>query len=68
MTVSEPTIADSARLNSSQAARILEMSRETLRKYTDEGLIRCGYRRLGSQSRRRFYSGREIKRFWRVMV
>ena len=70
MTLSEPIIADTARLNASQTARLLEMSRDTLRKYTDGGLIKCGYRRLVSKTAtpRRFYMGHEIKRFWRATV
>lgn len=70
MTTTEPIIADTARLNASQTARLLDMSRDTLRKYTDEGLIKCGHRRLVSKTAtpRRFYVGHEIKRFWRATV
>lgn len=39
--------------------------RNTLKKYTDAGAIKCGFRR---ESGRKFYAGSEILRFWRAYM
>ena len=65
LTISEPMVNDTDRLNVTQAARVLGIDRSTLRRHSDEGLIkfsvnqRTGYRK---------YSGREIKRYWRMQA
>ena len=43
--------------------KILGIHRNTLLNYTKAGYIRCGYR---ATSKRKFYYGREIVRFWRA--
>lgn len=62
MTVIEPNISDGARLPIGKAAQVLGISRETLRLHTDEGRLKC---RFNPATKRRVYSGREIKRYWR---
>lgn len=64
MTATMPTINDTDQLSISQAAQVLGIHRNTLRKHTDEGLIRCGFRR---NTGRRYYLGREIKRYWKIV-
>lgn len=55
-----PDVPDNSRYPIGKAATILGISRDTLRKYTEEGKIKCGFRR---ENNRRFYTGSEIKRF-----
>lgn len=65
LTMSEPMVNDTDRLNVTQAAAVLGINRSTLRRHSDEGLIkfsvnqRTGYRK---------YSGRDIKRYWRTQA
>lgn len=59
----EPQVASEGRYTVGQTCRALGIHRNTLRKYTDAGMIKCGFRR---ESARKFYLGREIVRFWRA--
>jgi DNA-binding transcriptional MerR regulator len=65
LTISEPIVNDTDRLNITQAAAVLGIHRNTLRQHSDEGLIkfsvskRTGYRK---------YLGRDIKRYWRMQA
>ncbi len=63
MSIEEPKISDTAKVPIGKAAELLEISRNTLRRHTDNGYIRCGYNRV---NKRRFYTGAEIKRYWRA--
>jgi DNA-binding transcriptional MerR regulator len=63
MTRQEPNIKDEERLPIGEAARLLEMSRDTLRKHTDEGYVKCIFNRV---NKRRVYQGKELKRYWRA--
>jgi len=64
MTV-EIQVNESGRYPIGEAAKILGIHRNTLRKYTDEGMIKCGFRR---ESGKRFYLGSELLRFWRAAL
>ena len=57
-----PNVADDSRFPIGEAAALLGVSRGALRRYTDEGVIKCGRYRA---NKRRFYKGSELKRFWR---
>lgn len=48
-----------------QVCKVLCIHRNTLRRYTEIGVIKC-YR--SKQSGRKFYSGREILRFWKYKL
>ncbi len=65
ITAIEPTVSATARYSITQAAGILGISRITLRRYTDSGLIKCGFRR---ETARKFYLGSEILRFWKAQL
>jgi len=65
MKLTEPEIADSARVPIGVAAQILEISRDTLRKYTKNNKIKCGYRKT---NKLKFYTGAELKRFWKAQI
>lgn len=59
----EPDIADSAKVPIGKAAEILGISRDTLRKHTDNGLIKCSFQK---GTYRRQYRGADIKKYWRT--
>jgi predicted site-specific integrase-resolvase len=44
MTAEEPRVSREGRYSVTQTCLALGISRNTLRKYTDEGYIKCGYR------------------------
>lgn len=59
----EPNVTATGRYSITQTAAALGLHRNTLRKYTEAGFIKCGFRR---ESARKFYAGSEILRFWRA--
>jgi len=63
MTPTEPNISDGARYGLKEAAELLQVHRNTLYNHTKRRLIRCGYRRTNG---RPFYTGRELKRYWKA--
>jgi DNA-binding transcriptional MerR regulator len=65
LTTTLPMINDSDRFNVSQAAKVLGINRSTLRRHSDEGLIRYSVsRRTGYRK----YLGRDIKTYWRTQA
>lgn len=56
-------ISDRSRYSSKQAAQLLKISRSTLKKYTDLGDIKCEFYKHNG---RRFYTGYDIKKFWKA--
>ncbi len=65
MTAIEPQVSLTGRYSIGEASAILGINRSTLRRYTNAGYIKCGFRR---ESARRFYLGSEILRFWRAQL
>ncbi len=65
MITSDLHVSDTGRYSVTETAGILGIHRNTLRRYTDRGLIRCGFRR---GTGRKFYLGSEIRRFWSAMA
>lgn len=65
MRITEPNIPDTAKVPIGKAANILGISRDTLRNHTYNGHIKCGYNRI---NKRRFYTGRELKRYWKAQM
>lgn len=63
MSNTEPAANPASRYSIKETTALLCISRNTLKKYTDLGFIRCGYHKA---TLRRFYTGLEIVRFWRV--
>lgn len=60
----EPKVADTARVPIGEAADLLGISRETLRVHSNNGFINC---RFNQATKRRYFTGRELKRYWRKM-
>ena len=51
MIATEPEVSLTGRYPIGQAAEILGVSRNTLRKYSDLGMIKTGHRRTGKMER-----------------
>ena len=64
MTTTMPIIKETDQFSITQAASVLGIHRHTLRIHTEGGLIKCGYRK---HSGRRFYTGKELLRYWRTL-
>ncbi|MBR5271816.1 MAG: helix-turn-helix domain-containing protein [Clostridia bacterium] len=65
ITAVEPKVEAAGRYSVAQASEALGIHRNTLRNYTEQGLIKCGFRR---QTARKFYLGSEILKFWRAQL
>lgn len=65
ITAEEPQVAIAGRYSVKETCEHLGIHRNTLRKYTDEGDIKCIFRR---PSGRKAYLGQEILRFWKAML
>ncbi|MDR0763049.1 MAG: DNA-binding protein [Bacteroidales bacterium] len=60
--MTEPQVADNGRYSIKKTCEMLGIHRNTLRKYTLAGVIKCGYR---PPYMRKFYIGKEIVRCWK---
>ena len=65
LTFNEPVVSANNRYTVSETCKILGICRNTLLKYTRMGAINYGMRR---NMRNKFYTGREILRFWRSQI
>lgn len=63
MTSDEPKVSMTGKYPIGEATRLLCVARNTLRQYTRDGKIKCGWSRANG---RRFYTGAELLRFWRA--
>lgn len=63
--IEEPKVNKGGRYTVKQTAEALGIHRNTLRHYTKQGLIKCGFRKANY---RKFYEGREIIRFWKAAL
>lgn len=62
MTNQEPAVRPTERFSATETANILGIHRNSLRKYTNEGKIRCCFHKT---TLRKFYTGATIIAFWR---
>ena len=65
MTAEVPNVTETGRYSVTKTTEVLGIHRNTLNRYTERGLIKCGHRR---ESGRKFYEGREILRFWKARM
>lgn len=65
MTSTEPNVSNEGRYSVTETCKALGVHKNTLRRYTAQGFIKCGYRR---GTCRKFYSGCEIRRFWKAII
>ncbi len=63
MTALEPQVVDAGRYSANETAEALGIHRNSLKNYTEQGLIRPGVRIANG---RKFYTGAEIKKFWKA--
>ena len=63
----EPQVSPTARYSIGEAAQILGVHRNTLRRHTNTGPtgIDCSFRKSNG---RRFYTGKDIVKFWRASM
>lgn len=65
MTNNEPRVRETGRYTITEASEKLGIHRNTLLRYTEQGQIRCGFRR---ETARKSYTGYEILRFLRAQM
>ena len=65
MTAEEPKVNATGRYDVTRTCSALEIHRNTLRRYTEQGLIKCGFHK---GTARKFYLGSEIIRFWKACL
>lgn len=65
ITPTEPNVNVTGRYSVMETSAALGIHRNSLRKYTELGLIKCGFRR---HTARKFYLGSEILKFWRAQL
>ncbi|MGM9759302.1 MAG: MerR family DNA-binding transcriptional regulator [Parabacteroides sp.] len=63
MRVDEPVVKPAGRYGAIEAAKVLGIHRNTLRNYTEQGLIKFGVRR---STGRKFYLGSDLLKFWKA--
>ncbi len=61
MTTTEPNVKLNDRYSTAQVAELLGVDASTVRRHTRAGYLKCGYWRHNG---RRFYTGREILRYY----
>lgn len=64
MIVTKPNVEPSGLYNQSQAATALGIERHTLKRYADNGLIKCRVRKAG---RGLVFTGADIIKCWQSM-
>lgn len=62
ITSSEPNVVATSRYSIRETCELLGITRKTLLKYTNLGIIECGFRKA---TMRKYYTGLAITRFWR---
>lgn len=65
LTTTLPPIGDTDMFSATQAASVLGIHRNTLRMHANDGLIKFS---INKRTGYRKYSGREIKRYWRMQA
>ena len=61
MTSFEPLVIKTGRYSVKETCEILQIHRNSLTAYTENGLIKCGIRKTNG---RKYYVGSDIKKFW----
>ncbi len=65
MTSEQPNVVLTSRYTAAETCRILNLHRNTLLKYTQQGKIKAGIRK---STAKRFYLGSEILSFWQRQI
>lgn len=62
---SKPDVQADGRYSIKEVTALLGISRSTLRRYTDKGIVRCGRRKTNG---RPFYTGRSVLQLWMAVL
>lgn len=62
-----PEIIPTRRYTISEVCSMLGIHRNSLRRYTNDGDIKCIFRKAGSRMKP-LYEGKEILKFWRAAI
>lgn len=62
MTATEPEVADNGRYTVTEAAKVLEISRQTIKRHVMACLLNPT---IHKRTKRKTFSGKEIKRYWK---
>lgn len=65
MNCEKPKIIEDARYSVREVTQMLGISRSTLYRYTEKGVIKCGRRRTNG---RPFYTGRSVLQLWMAVL
>ena len=65
ITATDPVVNATSRYSIAEAAKILGVHRNSIMNYTKSGLLKCGIRKA---TKRKFYTGIEILKFWRASI
>lgn len=61
MNCEKPKVIEDARYSVREVTQMLGISRSTLYRYTEKGIVKCGRRRTNG---RPFYTGRSVLQLW----
>ena len=65
MTNTKPDVCAEGRYSINEVTALLGISRSTLRRYTESGIVKCGRRRTNG---RPFYTGRAVLQLWMAVI
>lgn len=65
MTTTKPNVDENGKYSIGETAKALEVSRQTVKRYADNGMLKCG---IWRHNGRKFFYGSEIIRFWRASL
>lgn len=65
MNCEKPIVIPDARYSVREVTQMLGISRSTLYRYTEKGIVKCGRRRTNG---RPFYTGRSVLQLWMAVI
>ena len=65
MNCEKPKVIEDARYSVREVTQMLGISRSTLYRYTEKGIVKCGRRRTNG---RPFYTGRSVLQLWMAVL
>ena len=65
MNCEKPKVIEDARYSVREVTQMLGISRSSLYRYTEKGVIKCGRRRTNG---RPFYTGRSVLQLWMAVL
>ena len=65
MNCEKPKVIEDARYSVREVTQMLGISRSTLYRYTEKGIVKCGRRRTNG---RPFYTGKSVLKLWLAVI